>query len=173
MRRLAVLAVALLCLPAAGSSATPAPTSVTIAGSLVGFQSELGCSGDWDPSCLRSWLQDVDGDGIYTFETTALPKGSYDAKAALNESWDENYGQGGARNGANIPFTVPVDNAKVTFSYDSRSHVLTIVAGHAHDNNVEWDGLRHDSRELLYRTPSGAVPAGTAIKLRFRTFHDD
>ncbi|MDQ1593090.1 MAG: hypothetical protein QOG71_3717, partial [Pyrinomonadaceae bacterium] len=27
------------------------------------FQSELGCSGDWDPSCLRSWLQDPDGDG--------------------------------------------------------------------------------------------------------------
>ena len=38
------------------------------------FQSELGCPGDWDPGCLRSWLQDPDGDGIYTFETTALPK---------------------------------------------------------------------------------------------------
>ncbi len=23
--------------------------------------------GDWDPGCLRSWLQDPDGDGIYTF----------------------------------------------------------------------------------------------------------
>ena len=37
------------------------------------FQSELGCSGDWDPGCLRSWLQDPDGDGIYTFETTSPP----------------------------------------------------------------------------------------------------
>src|SRR5215207_7350385 len=27
------------------------------------FQSELGCAGDWDPTCLRSWLQDADGDG--------------------------------------------------------------------------------------------------------------
>ena len=27
------------------------------------FQSELGCSGDWDPGCLQSWLQDTDGDG--------------------------------------------------------------------------------------------------------------
>ena len=35
------------------------------------FQSELGCPGDWQPDCLRSWLQDPDGDGIYTFETTA------------------------------------------------------------------------------------------------------
>ena len=58
------------------------------------FQSELGCPGDWDPSCLRSWLQDPDGDGIYTFETTALPVGSYEAKVAINEGWTENYGQG-------------------------------------------------------------------------------
>src|SRR5690242_12336423 len=134
------------------------------------FQSELGCPGDWDPGCLRSWLQDPDGDGIYTFETTALPAGNYEGKVALNESWDVNYGQGGAQNGANIPFTVPVNNAKVTFKYDSSSHVLTISAGHAHDNNVEWDGLRHDSRDTLYRTPGGAVPAGTPVLVRFRTF---
>jgi len=137
------------------------------------FQSELGCLGDWDPSCLRSWLQDPDGDGTYTFETTALPAGSYEAKAALNESWDVNYGQGGVQNGPNIAFTVPVNNAKVTFSYVASTHVLTIQAGHGHDNNVEWAGLRHDSRDTLYRTPGGAVPAGTSVTLRFRTFHGD
>jgi glycosidase/fibronectin type 3 domain-containing protein len=137
------------------------------------FQSELGCPGDWDPGCLRSWLEDPDGDGIYTFVTTALPAGHYEAKVALNESWDVNYGQGGVPGGANIPFTVPVDNAKVTFSYDAATHVLTILAGHAQDDNVEWDGLRHDSRDTLYRTPGGAVPAGSSVKIRFRTFHDD
>jgi glycosidase len=137
------------------------------------FQSELGCPGDWQPDCLRSWLQDPDGDGIYTFETTALPAGNYEGKVALNESWDVNYGQGGVQGGPNIPFTVPVNNAKVTFRYDSVSHVLTILAGHAHDNNVEWDGLRHDSRDTLYRTPGGAVPAGTPVTIRFRTFHND
>jgi len=136
------------------------------------FQSELGCPGDWQTDCLRSWLQDPDGDGVYKFETTALPAGSYEAKVALNESWDVNYGQGGVQNGANIPFTVPVNNAKVTFAYVSATHVLTIVT-HAHDNNVEWDGLRHDSRDTLYRTPGGAVPAGTPVTLRFRTFHND
>ena len=92
------------------------------------FQSELGCPGDWDPSCLRSWLQDPDGNGIYSFETSALPAGSYETKVAINEAWDENYGQGGVPGGANIPFTVPVDNAKVTFTYDGTTHVLTIVA---------------------------------------------
>ena len=38
----------------------------TIAVAPGSFQSELGCSGDWDPGCLRSWLQDPDHDGIYT-----------------------------------------------------------------------------------------------------------
>ena len=48
---------------------------------------------------------------------------------AINEAWDENYGQGGGVPGrANIPFTVPVDNATVTFTYDATTHVLTIVA---------------------------------------------
>jgi glucan 1,4-alpha-glucosidase len=91
------------------------------------FQSELGCPGDWDPGCLRSWLEDPDGDGIYTFETTALPAGSYETKVAINEGWDENYGQGGVLNGSNIPFSVPVDNTQVSFSYDATSHVLTVT----------------------------------------------
>jgi glucan 1,4-alpha-glucosidase len=90
------------------------------------FQSELGCPGDWDPGCLRSWLQDPDGNGIYSFETSTLPQGSYEAKVAINESWDENYGQGGVPGGANIQFTVPVANAKVAFTYDATAHVLTI-----------------------------------------------
>ena len=41
------------------------------------------------------------------------------------------------------------------------------------DNNIEWDGLRHDSRDLLYRTPGGAVPADTPVAIRLRTFHND
>ena len=59
-------------------------TSV-IATAAGSFQNELGCPGDWQPECLRSWLQDPDGDGIHTFVTTALPAGSYEAKAAINE----------------------------------------------------------------------------------------
>ena len=33
----------------------------TAAGS---YQSESGCADDWLPDCLRSWLQDADGDGV-------------------------------------------------------------------------------------------------------------
>lgn len=90
------------------------------------FQSELGCSGDWDPSCLRSWLEDPDGDGIFTMLTTSLPAGTYGAKAAISESWVENYGIGGVAGGANIPFTVPSNNAPILFSFNSATNVLTI-----------------------------------------------
>jgi pullulanase-type alpha-1,6-glucosidase len=90
------------------------------------FQSEIGCPGDWQPDCLRSWLQDMDGDGIYSFTTDQIPAGSYEAKVAINESWDENYGAGGVPNGPNIPFSVPA-GATMEFVYDSVSHVLTIA----------------------------------------------
>jgi len=96
----------------------------TAAGS---FQSEMGCSGDWDPSCLRSWLQDPDGDGVYTFATAALPAGSYETKVAIDEGWDENYGQGGVVNGANIAFAVPVTGATMSFTYVAATHVLTVA----------------------------------------------
>lgn len=92
------------------------------------FQSALGCPGDWQPDCLRSWLQDSDGDGTYTFVTTAIPAGSYEGKVALNESWDVNYGADGVLNGANIAFTVANNGDTVTFSYNATSHLLTITS---------------------------------------------
>ncbi|PJI94073.1 pullulanase-type alpha-1,6-glucosidase [Luteimicrobium subarcticum] len=96
---------------------------VTAAGS---FQSELGCSGDWAPDCLRSWLQDPDGDGVYTFTTTALPTGSYEVKATEGLGWDVNYGEGGAPGGANIAFSATAGKA-TTFAYDAATHVLTVT----------------------------------------------
>ncbi|HYP53610.1 MAG TPA: hypothetical protein VEQ42_08720, partial [Pyrinomonadaceae bacterium] len=139
------------------------------------FQSELGCSNDWEPSCLRSWLQDPDGDGTYTFKTTALPAGDYESKVAIIESWDENYGAGGAQNGADIEFNVPTNNAPVKFAYDAATHVLTIEAGSAPPpaGDVQWEGLRHDTFDGYYRSPFGAVPAGSPVTLRFRTAHFD
>jgi pullulanase len=103
--------------------------SSVIATAPGSYQHFLGCPGDWQPDCLRSWLQDPDGDGVYTFSTRAIPAGSYEVKAAINESWDENYGAGGAQNGANIPFTVAADCAETVFSYNATTHVLTVGAG--------------------------------------------
>lgn len=90
------------------------------------FQGELGCAGDWDPACLRSWLQDPEEDGIARFSTSSLPPGSYEAKVAIRESWEENYGAGGVRDGANIPFTVLDLGDIVTFTYDQANHVIDI-----------------------------------------------
>ncbi|GEK22274.1 pullulanase-type alpha-1,6-glucosidase [Cellulomonas xylanilytica] len=87
--------------------------------------SELGCSGDWMPDCLKSWLQDPDGDGTYTFTAPDLPEGAYEVKVAHGLGWAENYGADGVRDGANIPFSAPGGKA-VTFSYVLATHVLTI-----------------------------------------------
>jgi len=41
------------------------------------------------------------------------------------------------------------------------------------DNNIHFAELRHDSFDLYYRSPFGAVPAGTNLTLRFRTARQD
>lgn len=97
--------------------------------SLAGtFQSELGCPSDWHPGCLRSWLQDVDGDGVYEFETTALPAGAYASRIAIREGWDEHYGEGGTREGADLAFSVPFDGAAMHFRFDGETKLLTVQA---------------------------------------------
>lgn len=95
------------------------------------YQAAIGCSGDWQPECMRSWLQDVDGDGIYTMSTTAIPAGDYEVKAAISRSWDVNYGAGGEANGANIAFNVPANGETVNFTFDSSKNVLVVTAGGA------------------------------------------
>ena len=141
---------------------------VTAAGS---FQSELGCPGDWSPDCLRSWLQDPDGDGTYTFTTSALPAGDYQVKAALNLSWDVNYGAGGVAGGANIDFSVPYNGAKVVFSYVSSTHILTVSgtgppslkplkAYWLSRNYLAWDPAVPATTFKLYAAPTGGLVAG-------------
>ncbi|MGD8490933.1 MAG: alpha-amylase family glycosyl hydrolase, partial [Anaerolineae bacterium] len=90
----------------------------TAAGS---FQSALGCPGDWQPDCLRSWMQDLDGDGAYEFETDQIPIGSYEFKVALDEAWDTSFP------GSNMPFTVPNAGDIVQFSYDSSDNSVDVT----------------------------------------------
>jgi pullulanase-type alpha-1,6-glucosidase len=113
--------VVLVALPgAARADHTPLPTQVTLVGSL---QSELGCPGDWQPECVATGLAPVAGaPGVFrgTFD---VPAGGFEYKVALNGSWDENYGAGGAPGGANIPLTAP--GGQVTFTYDHATHRIT------------------------------------------------
>ncbi len=139
-----------------------------IAVAVGSFQSELGCTGavggDWEPGCLRSWLQDPDGDGIYTFSTSILPAGTYEAKVAINEGWAENYGEGGAPGGANISFTVPAPCKEMLFSYNATTHVLTISAGGAPPGNLNKAKAHWVARDLILWNPP-AYPEGSVIKL--------
>ena len=91
---------------------------LTAAGS---FQSELGCSDDWQPSCLLSWMQDPDGDGVYAFSTNGIPAGSYETKVAADEAWDESYPAG------NVAFTV-VGGDTVTFTFDTATNDVNVVS---------------------------------------------
>src|SRR6266540_312573 len=105
------------------ASHTPNPSSVTIAGSL---QSELGCPDDWQPDCANTHLVYDANDDVWQ-ETFALPSGSYEYKAALNNSWDENYGLHAAAGGANIPLNLGA-NASVKFYIGAPGYgVQTIV----------------------------------------------
>ncbi len=99
------------------------PNLFTVPGN---FQSELGCPGDWQPDCMRSWLQDRDGDGIWTFRTRLIPAGDYEAKVAQDLSWDVNWGEGGVPDGPNIGFSV-ADGQGVEFSFDGETKVLSIT----------------------------------------------
>ena len=123
------------------------------------YQHFLGCAGDWQPDCLRSWLQDPAGTGNYTFSTSSIPAGSYEVKAAINESWDENYGAGGASNGANIPFTVASDCALTVFTYNATTHVLTVTRGL---------GRRRDAAEQCHHPRQLPVRAGLLGRLAGR-----
>ncbi|MGD8175115.1 pullulanase-type alpha-1,6-glucosidase [Marinimicrobium sp. ARAG 43.8] len=98
-------------------------SNYVIATAVGDFQTALGCSSNWDPECLRGWVQDPANTGIYQFTTTDIPPGNYEAKIALNESWDISYGD---VNGNNIAFEVSVIDESVTFTYNRLDNSVSV-----------------------------------------------
>jgi pullulanase len=129
----------------------------TVAGD---FQGEMGCAGDWDPGCFRSWLQDIQGSSIYSFSTSAIPAGSYEGKVALNGSWDVNYGQGGVQNGPNIGFTVPADDMEVAFQWNSVTKDMRVIVG-----GIRGDLTKAQAYWLSADTIAWNVPTDTVVSL--------
>jgi pullulanase len=130
------------------------------------FQSELGCPDDWQPDCLRSWLQDPDGDGVFTFTTMALPLGRYEGKVAINESWTENYGENGAPGGGNIGFTVSAVGEEVVFSWNATTKKMTIRPANAPKGDIlqaraHW--LTPDT--LAWEPDVDSVPADATFRM--------
>jgi alpha-amylase len=103
----------------------PLVPSVTVAGSV---QSEIGCPTDWDPACDVSDLAFDTSDGLWK-GTWMIPEGEYEWKVAVDNSWDVNYGAGGASGGDNIALSVPAGGANVTFVWDQVSHVPSATIG--------------------------------------------
>jgi len=106
--------------PAAVADHTADPLTVTVAGSL---QDELGCPGDWQPDCADTHLG-YDADDDVWQGTFTVPAADYEYKAALNDSWDENYGTGGIQDGPNIPLSLGA-GTDVKFYYDHQTHWVT------------------------------------------------
>ncbi len=127
------------------------------------FQREIGCSDDWQPDCLRTLLQDPDGDGIYTYVGSDIPAGDYEAKVAVNGTLDVNYGENGTPGGANIQFNVPADHIQMIFNFDSATHIMTISVGGAVPPKIgslkqaqaQW--ISRDTIAWKINTPLGAL----------------
>ncbi|HJV97506.1 MAG TPA: alpha-amylase, partial [Arthrobacter sp.] len=100
--------------------ASQQPGAVAVAGSL---DDELGCGGEWDPACDQAQLTLDPATLVWTLSVPELAAGTYQFKAALNRSWDVNYGADGVQNGADISYTH--DGGAVTFRYDHFTHLLT------------------------------------------------
>ena len=125
------------------------------------FQSELGCSADWSPACMRPWLQDPDGDGTYTWSTDQIPAGNYDFKVAHKLGWAESYGD----NGNNVALAVPSAGTVVTISY--------VLATHQISTKLSKAGAAPDLKKAkafwvaqdLVAWPAAAVPSGANLAL--------
>jgi pullulanase-type alpha-1,6-glucosidase len=174
---LACLVALLVGAPAARANHTPVPETVALVGSL---QSELGCPGDWQPECPQTRLQPVSGSPGVFRTTFDVPAGSYEYKVALNNSWDENYGAGGAPGGANIAITAR--GGPVTFTYDHATHVISddtprplasVQAAHwLRRGVIAWQppaGARtyrlHYAPDGGLKLESGAIAGGASVPL--------
>ena len=125
-----------------------ASTADTLLPTAVGtFQDELGCATDWQNDCLRGWLQDLDGDGIYTATTTRIPAGTYGTQV---QAADSPAGEPKTHPAAPATFVVPADGDPVTFRYTAASHAVAIDVDHepsgleSGDAKLARDSLRKD-----------------------------
>jgi pullulanase-type alpha-1,6-glucosidase len=87
------------------------------------YQTALGCPANDDPACMASWLQDPDGDGIFTFSTTSIPAGDYSARFAIGRTADNM--------GEPMDFTVEADGDNVSFTYDAELNLMVVSTGGA------------------------------------------
>ncbi|MGZ3924666.1 MAG: pullulanase X25 domain-containing protein [Flavisolibacter sp.] len=94
------------------------PETVVVAGS---FQSEVGCSGDWQPDCNNTRMHFDPNYQEWFTDTLSIPAGQWQFKFTINNSWAENYGQWGVAGGDNIPLNLCAAS-RVVIGFSNCSH---------------------------------------------------
>ncbi|MEP7331973.1 MAG: pullulanase-type alpha-1,6-glucosidase [Terracoccus sp.] len=122
------------------------------------FQSELGCAADWQPDCMRSWLQDPDGDGTYVWSSDQIPAGSYEFKVAHGLAFDESYPAD------NVAFTVPAAGVLTTISYRLSTHEVTVKTSKAGAAPDLTKAKAFVVSKNLVAWPASSIPAGVDVR---------
>jgi len=145
------------------------------------FQKQLGCFNDNDATCLRAWLEDPDGDGLFDVTTSGIKTGTYTVTFTRNEDPNNVIGEP-------QQFTVEKDGNAVYFGYDSVKDEFTISTTGApvgnltkqraiwiNQDTILWNisggsGLKYaliySNDAALELSPDGILN-GTEVPLRF------
>ncbi len=135
------------------------PLLVTFPGN---YPAAAGLGNDWDPSNEATKGTDDNSDGVYKFVTDAIPAGSYEFKATVGGTWDENYGVNGVPGGPNVGFTTA--GGTVHFYYDRDSgdnfvasrpeYTIPVVAGNfaSEIGGADWSP---DNLKTWMKDPDG------------------
>lgn len=114
------------------------------------FQKQIGCFNDNDPTCLRAWLQDPDGDGLYDVTTAGMNAGNYTVTFTLNEDTNNVIGEP-------QQFTVAKDGDAVYFGYDSVKNEFTIsTTGAPVGNLTKQRAIWINKDTILWRIGGGS-----------------
>jgi len=113
------------------------------------FQSQIGCINNNDATCLRAWLEDPDGDGLYDVSVRGIKIGTYTVTFTLNED---------AQNVIGDPqqFTVAKDGDAVYFGYDTVKKQFTIsTTGAPVGNLTKQRAIWINQDTLLWKISGG------------------
>lgn len=165
-----------LILPAAGSvkfyynDKTHFVTSTAndpVAVAVGNFQKLIGCASNDDPTCLRSFLEDTDGDLTLDAVTPPLPPGSYTVSIKLGEGTGATYGAGCAVDGAAIPFTITGTEAKPVYFGWVRGTGCTfvVVGGRPKGGLGTAKAIWLTPEVIAWDTTETPPPAGALISL--------
>lgn len=112
------------------------------------FQTQIGCINNNDATCLRAWLEDPDGDGLYDVSTSGIKAGTYTVAFTRNEDANNVIGE-------SQQFTVEKDGNAVYFGYDSAKEQFVISTTGAPVGNLNKQRAVWISKDTILWNISG------------------